>query len=840
MGWVDPALEAADLLLSEYYQVQVAKVLNPADPQDFLVLISKLSDLLHGIAAPAERRAVAKALEKMDVDWKGMTPGQISVVTTSAMGALARPPVDWPKMNSTLRISGTDTTKKTRQAINEEHALKLAVKPSAIDEKVINNAANSTIFFVRDSYGKRVNAASNLARSIVSKGLEEGLSNTDIGEQLEKSMVHHQLNRSRSYYDMVASTYMARSRSASTLSSYTEAGFDYFKFVAIRDEVTTLQCRLMHGKRFSVAVCFQKVIESTELTDPEDIKYQSPWIRTGKNADGETELFVQDKGGARNPIATIKQNAMGQINTSGKFEEHASTDAITKLGCAVPPIHANCRSTIVPDSSVRTTSGNTVRTAPVPEEPKGDEVGQEKPKKVPEKKPEKKPEPKPEPKLEPKPEPPPEKKPELPPEKKPEPSPEKKPEPPPEKKPELPSSGPPINVSKIPGVVLANKAEVEDVQRLAGQLAHPAQEYCPGSFRSVKLADIRLPDKPVSQADIDAAIKLRRQEGRRMVLITVPQKDGTAVHIPGDDFSHRLALSQIMKNEGEYADAKTLHAHTIEGILAYEGPRKKITEQELSDLLLEYHNDAQKGASDQVSRSKARLKIREILNGPAGNVSSDYQSDKPLSALIQATPDNSAAGVAASHAINSGKISLAPETMRDMKSAANKLKYGAKFSQLSEHEQYALQVVLHEDSHGMSPMLPLAYQKHGAALEEVATELTARKALRDLFPGQTLSHNSNAPVYKNGAWQTTGAYPKTVISTMSAMTKAGIPADQAHDKFVDAIVKLRTSDYRQKPNLIQSPDEYVARVVDSMEGLTPAQKKKLTAEFKKLRIEDLD
>jgi len=114
----------------------------------------------------------------------------------------------------------------------------------------------------------------------------------------------------------------------------------------------TAQCRFMHNRRFSVEAGLQRYHESEALEDPEEIKNFQPWIRSGKDEDGNQILWVPGADGTRNKIADVTRSGMGGVDDLGEYKTHHNDASLQALGIALPPTHGNCRSSIVPDTSI--------------------------------------------------------------------------------------------------------------------------------------------------------------------------------------------------------------------------------------------------------------------------------------------------------------------------------------------------------------------------------------------------------------------------------------------------------------------------------------------------------
>ncbi len=155
-------------------------------------------------------------------------------------------------------------------------------------------------------------------------------------------------NRSRAYYNMVSSVYAGRARQYASLRSYDDAALSIYTFEAVLDAVTTLQCRFMHGRTFSVKADLKRYKAVAASSNPEDVRFIQPWVQVGKNKAGDQVLYTKQVDGSRDELATVDEDATGEDDEVGAFSTKLSDAQLQAKGCTCPPLHGNCRSTIVP------------------------------------------------------------------------------------------------------------------------------------------------------------------------------------------------------------------------------------------------------------------------------------------------------------------------------------------------------------------------------------------------------------------------------------------------------------------------------------------------------------
>lgn len=341
--------EAAEDLIAEVFRVDVRKALDPLDAGDFLRIVYRLQQALLGVTGPAEAVAMAKALDILDIDWTTATAEKQEAVMRAANKALANTPNRvLPKLvaafDSTFKRVGTSTKAASKAAY------KLDITPTFTveDKRIAKKAASSQAHYVRDEYGNRATAASKKAREVVAQGLKNGLGRVEIGGQLEAALVQMNANRSRAYYNMVSSVYAGRARQYASLKAYEEGGITSYIFEAVMDEVTSLQCRFMHGRTFSVKADLARYRKVAAAKDPEDVRFIQPWVQVGKDGNGNEVLYLKKPDGTRDHLADVTENAVGELDEPGAFATKLTDAQLQAKGCTCPPLHGNCRSTIVP------------------------------------------------------------------------------------------------------------------------------------------------------------------------------------------------------------------------------------------------------------------------------------------------------------------------------------------------------------------------------------------------------------------------------------------------------------------------------------------------------------
>lgn len=358
--------EAAQDVLESVYLVELTKALNPLERKDWLRIHRLFVKSLKDTAEPDQAAAVRAMLAKLDIDWKTATPAQVDKVIHAANKAFeaAIAPVI-PKLDKVFTTASETIVDGTKRSVVSEWKLPISASFSSTDERIARFVAKSQKNFVRDEMGRRRDSLSAKARGIVERGMEQGLDRHDLGAELERTLNAEGANRSRAYWNMLASVFMVRARSATTLTSFDEAGIDQFQFESVLDEVTSQVCRFMHGRVFSVPAAMQQIAALEAMEDPDAIREAQPFMSVGRDAEGNQTLYYK-KGGERVQAARVVESGVGRSDEVGRHS-HAKSDAdLQAAGVAVPPLHGLCRSNLVPFGDRQAMAPQRPRTQPQP------------------------------------------------------------------------------------------------------------------------------------------------------------------------------------------------------------------------------------------------------------------------------------------------------------------------------------------------------------------------------------------------------------------------------------------------------------------------------------------
>lgn len=337
------AREATEDLIRRVYRLEVAKALDPTDPDDFLVIRARLASALKSATGSIESDALVAALQELDVDWPNLSMDQQKAVIKASQDVLHEIPQQaLPVIDLTLGPAGERIVRATKKELSGQLELSIGADLSATDERIVDFIRQSQSNFIRDEYGSRAEDFSDRAREIVADALEEGLGRDEIAERLTAELGPGSdagLAKMDGYWENIATIYSNRARNFAALSTMDEADISYFKFEAVMDEVTSRICRVLHGRVFSVDRGLKRFEQVARSRDPERVTTLQPFVSEGTDDDGNSGLFFKGSGGQR------------------RRADDLTDDELEAAGLSVPPLHGNCRSTIVAVDESEASSG---------------------------------------------------------------------------------------------------------------------------------------------------------------------------------------------------------------------------------------------------------------------------------------------------------------------------------------------------------------------------------------------------------------------------------------------------------------------------------------------------
>lgn len=332
-------------------RLPVEKAINPLTRGGFLRIVSQIKRALLAATGEAEAQAVRDALRVLDVDWPNLSAAaRAAVIDATRMAIGTAAPRAMPRIQQVFRASGPRVMGETRAAASRTFGLDIATTLSQRDRLAERYVRVSTSNFIRDQYGVRRDELAGRAREVVARGLEEGSGRDAIAARLEREL-GGAVMRSESYWQLIASQFANSARTFSEISSFQDAGIERYQFSAILDEVTTDECRFYDGQTFSMQTAVSARDRLSNLSSPDEVYTASPWVRSGSDENGNRILYVE-RNGAREVIAQIDRSGVGNRDDRGAFSNALSGQALESATPPIPPLHAYCRSTIIPAGTV--------------------------------------------------------------------------------------------------------------------------------------------------------------------------------------------------------------------------------------------------------------------------------------------------------------------------------------------------------------------------------------------------------------------------------------------------------------------------------------------------------
>lgn len=352
-------------------------ILKAVDPAAVIGTIDDLLDRFSGRVEKARRRwdltttrGFARAVLAVALGLRGGERKQVARWRPSFSRAIRK---DWPGLtpaqrNAALReIDGLVQTLGEQVAGGQDVILDrfaepiysdarvstirrygLAIPPSfsRIDFEAMESTVNLNVNFIRDREGAIAEAYSVEARDIVSDGVFRGLGRKDISNNLATRFGDM---RKPSYWDFIASHYVATGRTDSALAAYSDAGVTVYKFSAVLDERTSDVCRSFDGRTFSVGDTRAMLsgARSAAEEDPNAIKEYNPFVHVKADEEGAF-LQARQPGGRTVQVARMDRSGVGAVGDRGEFSRALSSGELLGKGIGPSPLHEFCRSTIVP------------------------------------------------------------------------------------------------------------------------------------------------------------------------------------------------------------------------------------------------------------------------------------------------------------------------------------------------------------------------------------------------------------------------------------------------------------------------------------------------------------
>lgn len=342
-------VDAIEDILRRVYKIEVAKALDPLNRDDFLVIVARLAGALEDATHGPEVTAMSAALAALDVDWATLTPaGQEAIFTAMTTAYEEATNLALPAVREQFQIVGGRVMADARASAIRRFGFNIGTNLSQRDRVAEQFVRGSFSNFVRDAYGTQRDELSATAREIVARGLEQGLGRDAIARDLEASL-GQQTQRSTAYWSVIATAFVNTARTTSQLNAFAEAGIQQYRFEAVMDEVTTDQCRYYHDKVFTVSGGISAMTRLTQSATLQELRATNPWVRVGNDGGGSYLYVDRGEGAGREIVARIDRSGFGNRDDAGSYSGGWTAQKLEQEAIPFPPLHANCRSTIVPE-----------------------------------------------------------------------------------------------------------------------------------------------------------------------------------------------------------------------------------------------------------------------------------------------------------------------------------------------------------------------------------------------------------------------------------------------------------------------------------------------------------
>jgi hypothetical protein len=280
--------------------------------------VEALADLPEELATVAEVEAVLDKVGR-DLDQRNTSRTEkILFASLTTMALLSR-----RRTKENVRTGNP----ARNQPGNPKASARISANLSQADKGAIEATTRQQLWWIGDLWGKHL--SKTILETVRREALTRGLGRKDVGEIMQGvinakvpavSVPETWRGSKESYFEMLSGTVRARMSTSSALRSLREGGFKRYLFEAVMDERTSEMCRELDGRVFEVedGIALMDRVESAE--DPNTVKEIAGW-KTGE----EIRNIIGDR--------------------SGEDASRALKDA----GIIWPPLHARCRSVIVPD-----------------------------------------------------------------------------------------------------------------------------------------------------------------------------------------------------------------------------------------------------------------------------------------------------------------------------------------------------------------------------------------------------------------------------------------------------------------------------------------------------------
>lgn len=225
-------------------------------------------------------------------------------------------------VRSTLIDRGWLTSRGTRSG-----GISVAASLNQADEAAIAALSGNQTLWIGDYWNKHL--SSRISATVRREALERGLGRAEVGK-IMRGVVSNEFpgvsvpgtfrGSSESYFEMLSGTVRNHASTFGALTGLQQAEFERYRIVAVMDERTSEQCRLMHNRTFKVSTGISQMNASFMAEDPEAVKNVAGWKKP--------EQIIQ---------------------AAGDGDAKSQERGLAAAGLALPPFHARCRTIVMPE-----------------------------------------------------------------------------------------------------------------------------------------------------------------------------------------------------------------------------------------------------------------------------------------------------------------------------------------------------------------------------------------------------------------------------------------------------------------------------------------------------------
>lgn len=222
-------------------------------------------------------------------------------------------------------LSGISRKSQTAHIKQSDPSVSVSASFSQSDLAAIEEMSKQQLWWIGDLWNDHLSRV--ITETVQRESLIAGLGREQVG-QILKGVVNGTVEgafvpgtwrgSTEQYFQMLSGTARTRASAFGALTSIRDAGFDKYRIVAVMDERTSDQCRLMHNKVFKVSDGMGHMKRSLAAKDPSEYKSVAGW----KSA-SEIEQLI------------------------GSGDEESQRMSLASSGLALPPYHARCRTVVM-------------------------------------------------------------------------------------------------------------------------------------------------------------------------------------------------------------------------------------------------------------------------------------------------------------------------------------------------------------------------------------------------------------------------------------------------------------------------------------------------------------